>query len=380
MLLPKIPRLVSGASGGALPGRCGADGAIARVVEASPQEWTRRIIETPDGGNVFQGPAFAGHKAEHGWEPVHVVVEMDGSEVAVTVLSRSVPGFGAVWYAPKGPGTVTVSDTARAAHAIGELARSCGAFMLKIEPELPDSPAARAGLTQAGLVKTWSVQPNGSTVILDISPGLEEIEASFQRGTRYNIRRARKGAISEVVPIDDASCEIFLGLLEETAQGRFGLRSREYYRSMWKKHGEAGQGCFVFGSIPDPDRGGRRVVCCDFVMLLGTKGARKDAASSRDHPVRGVPALNVVESIRWLKEQGATEYDLCSSPPSDRLQDEEHPLHGVGRFKTGFKDEVTDFVGCWDLPLNVAKHRAWTAGVEGAVLRLHLRRSAENWY
>lgn len=382
MPLPKIPRVLSGTSGRSLPGRSGSEGASARIVQTTPEEWTRRITANPDRGNVFQGPAFAAHKAAYGWEPVHVVVDLDGTEIAVTILTRSVPGFGAVWYAPKGPGTTTVADTARAAHAIGELARTRGAFLLKIEPELLDSPGTRAGLTQAGLEETWNVQPNGSTVILDIAPDLEEIEASFHRGTRYNIRKARKGAVSEVVPVTDESCATFLDLFEETAEGRFGLRSREYYTSMWKKHAEAGQGCFVFGSIPDPDdeTAPRKVVCCDFVMLLGTKGSRKDAASMRRPPVRGVPALNVLEAIRWLKEHGATEYDLCSSPPSDRIKDEAHPLHGVGQFKTGFRDEVTDFVGCWDLPLNPAKHRLWNAAAEGAVLRLHLKRTGENWY
>ena len=97
--------------------------------------------------------------------PAHTGALVDLAVEEYVAMHRSVPGFGAVWYAPKGPGTVTVADTARVTHAIGELARSRGAFMLKIEPELPDSAAARAGLSQAGLVKTWNVQPNGSTVI-----------------------------------------------------------------------------------------------------------------------------------------------------------------------------------------------------------------------
>lgn len=382
MPLPKIPRALTGPSSHALPGHVGPGAATARIVADSPEQWMQRITANPDGGNVFQGPAFAEHKAAFGWEPLFVVVDLDGAEIAVTVLTRRVPGFGAVWYAPKGPGTTTVAGTARAARAIGELARSRGAFVLKIEPELLDSPGARAGLTQAGLEETWNVQPNGSTVILDITADLEQIEASFHRNTRYNIRKARKGAVSEVVPVDDANCEIFLDLFEETADGRFGLRGREYYTSMWKKHAQAGQGCFVFGFVPDPDdeAAPRTVVCCDFVMLLGAKGSRKDAASRRSQPVRGVPALNVVEAIRWLKVHGASEYDLCSSPPSERIKDRDHPLHGVGQFKTGFHPQVTDFVGCWDLPLNPVKHRIWTAGLEGAVLRVHLKRAGENWY
>lgn len=394
MPLPKIPRLIPGAPNTSGHGdihaasNSGAGAVSARIVQAAADEWAQRLIRNPDGGNVFQGPAFAEHKGAFGWEPLYVVVNMPGQhEVAVTVLTRSVPGMGSVWYVPKGPGVSTVVDVTTVTQALGELARSKGAFVLKIEPELHDTVAHRTTLAHAGLEKTWNVQPNGSTVILDISAGQEDIEAGFSRGTRYNIRKARKaGAVAKVVPITDENCQIFLDLFAETAQGRFSMRHRDYYTSMWKRHEQSGQGCFVFGYAPDsPDSvaGGQaplKVVCCDFVMLLGRKGSRKDAASLRKQPVRGVPALSVVESIRWLKEHGATEYDLCASPPSDKIKDSTHPLYGVGQFKTGFNESVTDFVGCWDMPLNPIKYKAWTAGAEGALLRLHLKRTGENWY
>ncbi|MDO4255214.1 MAG: peptidoglycan bridge formation glycyltransferase FemA/FemB family protein [Kocuria sp.] len=397
MPLPKIPRVLPG-----MTSRFPSDATQyastentghARVVEASAQEWVQRLTSNPDGGNVFQGPAFAEHKGAFGWRPQYVLVGLPGDvnsgrrDVAVTVLVRQVPGLGAVWYVPKGPGTVTAVQTVEVVHALGRLARDQGAFLLKVEPELLDTVANRVTLSHAGLQKTWNVQPNGSTIIVDIAHGLESIEASFSRGTRYNIRKARKdGAVAKVVPVTDENCEIFLDLFAETAQGRFSMRNREYYTSMWKRHAQAGQGCFVFGYVPDPaaveTSGGTplKVVCCDFVMLLGNKGSRKDAASLRRQPVRGVPALSVVESIRWLQEHGATEYDLCACPPSDKIKDTEHSLYGVGQFKTGFNDHVTDFVGCWDLPLNTIKYRAWTAGGEGALLRVHLKRTGENWY
>lgn len=390
MPLPKIPRALPKGRASArslAPVRSGAGHATARVVEASPQEWSRRLTRNPDGGNVFQGPAFAEHKGAFGWSPLYVVVDTDDAEVAVTVLTRSVPGFGAVWYAPKGPGVTTAAGAADVVQALGELAKRRGAFLLKVEPELLDTVGNRTTLAHAGLEETWNVQPNGSTVILDITQDLESIEAGFSRGTRYNIRKARKGgAVAKVVPVTEENCEIFLDLFDQTAQGRFSIRNRDYYKSMWKRHEQAGQGCFVFGYAPDPDAPGTehdpalKVVCCDFVMLLGHKGSRKDAASQRKQPIRGVPALCVVESIRWLKEHGATEYDLCASPPSASIKDPEHALYGVGQFKTGFNDHVTDFVGCWDLPLNRAKYKAWSAGGEGALLRIHLKRTGENWY
>ena len=41
--------------------------------------------------------------------------------------------------------------------------------------------------------------------------------------------------------------------------------------------------------------------------------------------------------------------------------DPNHPLYGLYRFKTGFGGEIYHSLGCWDYPLDVEKHRYFTA-------------------
>ncbi|MFJ6001543.1 lipid II:glycine glycyltransferase FemX [Arthrobacter sp. NPDC092385] len=341
---------------------------------ATPDEiarWNSIISENPDGGNVMQGREFAEQKRATGWTPVYLVV--DG--VALTVLQKTVLPLGRYWYVPKGPGVKDAADLVALVPGLKAFAAGRGVFGVKIDPELPSDPAVAAALEAAGLVRVANVQPNVSTVILDISAELEAIEASFGSKTRYNIRAARKAGVeTRVVAVDDENCAIFYRLLAETAEGSFSIRSEEYYTGFWKRHARAQAGAFLFAYV-DGD-----VVSADFIMVLGAKASRKDAASTRKRTVRGASALLEVAAIEWLKARGVTEYDLCGAPPSSEAKNKDHEHYGIGMFKTGFNPTITDFVGTFDLPVRPVQHRAWLRIGERAVLKVHRMRSHESWY
>jgi FemAB family len=61
-------------------------------------------------------------------------------------------------------------------------------------------------------------------------------------------------------------------------------------------------------------------------------------------------------------------------PPSSMVT-EGHPLYGLYRFKSGFSETITDFVGTWDLPLRPRAVGAWERWGEPAAQRInrHLR-------
>ena len=50
-------------------------------------------------------------------------------------------------------------------------------------------------------------------------------------------------------------------------------------------------------------------------------------------------------SIRWAKQEGATQYDLWGIPATDS---EDEAMAGVYRFKRGWGGEVVRFVGCYE--------------------------------
>lgn len=313
-------------------------------------DWNRRIAANPDGGNVFQIAEFATVKQETDWTPRYLVAD----SLAILVLEKSVPLFGKLWYIPKGPGVTSVEELAQLLPDLTTIARENGVFAVKLEPELVASSETNEALSALDLQKARDIQPNTHTVILDITPPLDDIVASFSSKTRYNIRAAQKADVAITVePITEASCDIFYDLLVKTIFGRVQMRDRDYYKQFWLTHGQAGTGMFLFARV-DGD-----VVSTDFITMIGHKANRKDAASTRERTVRGVSALLEVEAIKQLKERGITEYDLCGTPPADQIKNPDHPYYGIGTFKTGFNAGVTDFVGVYDLVIKPQTYKLW---------------------
>ena len=77
------------------------------------------------------------------------------------------------------------------------------------------------------------------------------------------------------------------------------------------------------------------------------------------------PHLLQWEVMRWLRARGVESYDLVAVPPRAEL-DPRHKLYGLYRFKSGFSDRITEFVGTWDLPVQRRRFAAWNAIAERA--------------
>lgn len=312
--------------------------------------WNNHIIANPDGGNIFQTKEFSVLKAASHWTPRYLLVE----NVYILILERYIPLLGKFWYAPKGPGITTAQELKRILQTLKQFAKKQHVFMIKCEPDLIKTDEMIHEMTDYGFIMSGGIQVT-NTITLDISPSVEDIVSRFSSKTRYNIRAAQKAGITTaVVPINDTNSDIFYDMLYNLVNGKAALRSREYVKKFWQLHDEAGTGVFMFAELDG------RVVATDFLILLGTKGNRKDAASIRDSSIRGASALLEVEAIRYMKEKGITFYDLCGSPPSDRIKDPTHPYYGFGVFKAGFNSHVTDFVGSCDFVVKPLPYKIWS--------------------
>lgn len=333
-------------------------------------DWDNLLLANPDGGEFFQTKEFADIKSAQGWTPRFILV----NNAAILALEKSVFGLGKLWYLPQGSG-FTIETAQSFVDEITTFARKSGVFALKCEPQIKRSEDADQKLQQTGFAKSTDVQPTMSTIWLDVRGETDEIEASFGSKTRYNIRQARKGGVvCREMPANDETYEAFYQLFTETADGRFVIRPYEYYRKFWSAYCESGHGIIMFAYDGD------KLASADFVMILGEKASRKDAGSTRQKTTRGAPALLVLETIRVLKTRGVTDYDLCGAPESSRIKDQTHPLYGVGQFKAGFSEEVTDYAGTYLLPIRPIAAKLWLRYVEKIVRALHFRLKHQAWY
>jgi lipid II:glycine glycyltransferase (peptidoglycan interpeptide bridge formation enzyme) len=330
--------------------------------------WDELIVANPDGGQILQTRAWGEFKRAWGWRPTYWIAEAGDTEVAVLFLRRRIWGFGDLWYAPKGPG---VLDTAPLVALLADRRPMSGAFLVKVEPEIEEARADSAALLRAGLRKSpTDVQMSRSTIVVDIEGDEEALLASFKPKCRYNIRlAARRGVEVAAVPMTEANIATMYSLMAATRErAGFFLRSERYFRGYWELQAASGQGQLFFASWQG------QVLAGVFATFVGDRGWYKDGGSIKEHSELMAPHLLQWEVMRWLRQRGVCSYDLVAVPHSSALS-ESHPLYGLYRFKSGFSDTITDFIGTWDLPLRPRAHRAWQRWGEPTAQRInrHLR-------
>jgi len=339
---------------------------------ASQQEianWNDLILANPDGGNVFSSFEFAMQKETGGYKARFVMID----NLAITVLEKNAPSLGKFWYLPKGPSVDSARYLWSTLKELGPFAKQYNVFAIRIEPELDRSQ--QPTFTRHGLIKSRPIIPNPSTITLDISPKLEDILIGLPQKGRYAIKRAqRDGATTELLKATEKNCQTMYDLLSETAEGQFGIRSYDYYKTFWQRFESAGYGQLFFAYND------KQVVAGAYAMAYGKKSTYKDGASIRNRKVYGASHLLQWRVIQWAKQQGATLHDFCGSPPSDEINNPDHQHYGIGLFKTAFNKTVTDYVGCYDLVISPLKYKIWINFGEKVAHRLHYYKNHDSYY
>jgi lipid II:glycine glycyltransferase (peptidoglycan interpeptide bridge formation enzyme) len=341
---------------------------------ANPNEtnnWNIRVLANPDEGNIFQGLEFAEQKKLGGWIPRFIT----GNDLAITVLEKSIFGLGKLWYLPKGPGVTTIRELDEILPEFRAFAKKNNVFVVKIEPEIIKKDEILVDLLKLGLKKVTPIQPNASTVLLDLSPVLETIMKNLNQKGRHAIRRAeRDGVTTKAVPANEENCQIMYNLLQDTAAGSFRIRSYNYYKAFWQRYEKAGFGQLFFAYFEG------NVVASAYAIAYGKKGTYKDGASIRERPAYGASHLLQWRIIEWMKTRGVTIHDLCGAPPADQINNTDHPHYGIGRFKTSFNKEVTDYVGAYDIVIKPRAYSLWIKIGQKIVKRLHVYLHHETYF
>jgi lipid II:glycine glycyltransferase (peptidoglycan interpeptide bridge formation enzyme) len=323
------------------------------------ERWDELVAANPDGGQILQSRAWGEFKRAHRWAPRYLL-SGDVHSVAVLMLRHQIPGLGELGYVPKGPGVNNVDELEALLH--GLRTRAGRAFAIKVEPEIEQSDAVVTALHRLGLEKArHDVQISRATIIVDLRPDDDALLASFKPKTRYNIRLAeRRGVTVSPVPLEPDNIDTMYALMASTRdRAGFTLRSKGYFSGYWRLHAAAGQGQLFFASLGD------EVLAGVFATFLGTKAWYKDGGSTKEHSAVMAPHLLQWEVMRWLRARGIESYDLVAVPPATELHPS-HPLFGLYRFKSGFSERITEYVGTWDLPISRRRHAAWKAIAERA--------------
>lgn len=347
------------------------------ATEAEVADWDAHVVANPNGGNMLQSAPFLEVKERQGWKPVYLVFEGAGYRSYNPVLEKRVPFFGRLWYLIKGPDVAEAEHVPEVLAAAAELARKRSVFALKIEPDVIHSERVRAMFTRSGLQKSFNIQVNDTTALLDLTPEPEELLKSLHSRGRNAVRRAqREGVQVHTVESSEDNFKAMYAMVGSARQGKLTVTPRpyEYYRHFWRTFVDAGLGrLFFVYENGKPSVGA-------FVIKYGRKGTYKDGGSTPRRSQYGDSHLMQWTALNELRAEGVTEYDLCGTPPADQLKNKDHPQYGMGLFKTSFTKTVTEFVGCYDWVLRPLRYRLWTAFGERAARQLYWRKHQQPFY
>ncbi len=337
------------------------------ATEVEVARWDEMVAGNPDGGHFLQSKTWGDFKAGHRWQPKHFVLDPDN--LAVQILARKTP-FGEILYVPKGPGVSSPGQLEEFVQAIKKA--NPPAFGVRIEPELAHDAMSVDELRNLGLFPARQ-QVQKATIEVDLLPNEDEILAAFKSKTRYNIRLAgRKGVKVEAVEANAENRRIMYKLMTATrARAGYFLHSRPYFEDYWQRFEKAGQGQLLFAKFEG------KVLAGIYLIKFGRKVYYKDGGSTREHSEVMAPYALQWEAMRWAKQQSAEVYDLWGVAPRGATG---HIMGSLDQFKSGFNEEVKEFIGTWDLVLNRRAYRAWARGGERVAVALAARLRREYYY
>ncbi len=323
-----------------------------KPITPSDADWDAFVEAHPDA-HILQTAAWGALKSAFGWSAARVALADAGGRIAAgaQVLYRALPlRLGTIAYAPRGP-LVDWDDAPQVRALLATLdavARRRRAVLLKIEPSLPDAPAAAGRLASLGFRSSpQTVQPP-RTVVIDIAPDEEAILAAMKQKTRYNIRLSfRKGVTVREGGVADLPS--FNAMMQATgARDGFGVHAPGYYKLAYDLFAPAGRAALLIASYAGEDLAGV------MVFALGRTAWYFYGASSDAH--RNLMATYAAqwEAIRWARARGCTIYDLWGVPDADEatleagFETRNDGLWGVYRFKRGFGGRLARTAGAWD--------------------------------
>ena len=331
------------------------------AVETDAAAW-QALLERLPSGDLLHDWKWAAVAAFDGTPRRSFVLEDGGAlagicaaQVRRTRLGRS------FWYVPRGP--VLDYDHPQAGERLDAMlgglraaARQDRAIAVRLEPRVEAGSAAAALFQAPGLRKVAATLQTPDTRLVPLLPDDEALLATFDKDTRYAIRRsAREEVTTRVVddPADDASLTALHALVTDTLRrASYHLPEFERYRIIWRALATAGRARIVqawhaglLGSA------GLLVVEGDRSFYLYAGSVREAPGETKRFPAYAVQW----QLMRTAREMGARTHDLWGVAPESAGP--EHPWYGYSLFKKGFGGQFVPWAGSWDLVIDPVTYR-----------------------
>jgi len=331
------------------------------ATETDAAAW-QALLERLPSGDVLHDWEWAAVAELDGTPARRFVLEESGELVTIvsaqvrrTALGRS------FWYVPRGPVLDYDHPDAqprlqRVIDGLRSAAKADRAIAVRIEPRVErDSPAA-ALFDQIGLKRINATLQTPDTRLVDLLPDDEALLATFDKDTRYAIRRAEREGVTTSV-IDDANDDQALAdlhsLVTETLdRASYRLPTLERYRAIWRGLASSGRARIIQA------RHGENLEATGLLVVEGTRSIYLYAGSIREAKgeTKRFPSYAAQwQMMRTASEMGSKTHDLWGVAPEDASP--EHPWYGYSLFKKGFDGRFVSWAGSWDLVVEPILYR-----------------------
>jgi methicillin resistance protein len=345
---------------------------------AEVADWDQLITTNQAGTNVLQCRSFAELKADFGWTARYFVYDLNSQPQYFLGFEQVFKPFGKLWYLPKAPNFVERTDFLACLTDFRTLATQEDVFLLKIEPEMLASAELSQELTKLSFRPNHKIQPDQTTIFINTALDDDQLFASFPQRGRRAVRQAEKNHITIVQAKPTEATFQKMYQLMQNANGGEGvpfMREYPYYQRFWQLYTDAQMGQFYFAKDETDE-----VLSGAFISFTGDYGFYKDGGS-----MSGANRKSAAHKLQWeimrdLHARGIAKYNLHSTPPADQLKNPNHPYYGLGIFKTSFSKDLTEFCGCWDLPLKPLHYALWNRLGERLARRHYCRHHSGSMY
>ena len=336
-------------------------GGFREATETDGATW-QALLERVPSGDVLHDWEWAAVAELDGTPVRRFVLEEKGEVVSIcsaqvrrTALGRS------FWYVPRGPVLDYDHPNAqqrlqRVVDGLRSAAKADRAIAVRIEPRVErDSPAA-ALFDQIGLKRIHATLQTPDTRLVDLLLDDEALLATFDKDTRYAIRRAeREGVHTSVVddPNDDRALAELHALVTQTLdRAQYRLPSLERYRAIWRGLAPAGRARIIQARHDgNLEATGLLVVEGDRSIYLYAGSIREAKGETKRFPSYAAQW----QMMRTAREMGSKTHDLWGVAPEDAGPD--HPWYGYSLFKKGFDGRFVSWAGSWELVVDTAIYR-----------------------
>jgi len=191
------------------------------------------------------------------------------------------------------------------------------------------------------------------TYVLDLTKSEDELLQSFHPKTRYNIRLAQKHGVVVQEDTSDKSFSAYLTLSQETTKRqKFYAHNARYHQTMWNILKDSGIAHLFTATFQ------KNIIAAWIIFTWKDTIYYPYGASSRLHKEVMAPNIMLWDIAGWAKKQGFYYFDLWGALGPKPNPDD--PWYGFHRFKEGYRPNLVEFIGSYDLVIHPLLYRLYS--------------------